>query len=207
MKEREKKMAYEKVKSFKFSKDFRSVEIESASNNVVPLDYNKWSHNITFKTTENMTTSEYVVWWIKGFLDGTLQFNNKNNYIQYVINKYIKDYRWANKHNYKSLNYNTFEIENEEEQKDYENALKKAKETEEKIAYAIINETFKKEMLEKKKQNYVLTNGYNFITKLNKRNANYLNNKEKAQVFNGLQKEQLKENFLIKEHNFYFEEI
>lgn len=200
-------MSYEKIKSFKFSKDFRSVEIVSASNNVVPLDYHKWSHNIGFKATENMTTNEYVAWWIKGFLDGTLQFNNKNNYIQYVVDKFIKDYNWASFYQYKSYNNKTNMIENEEERKDYETKLKQARETEEKIAHAIMNETFKSEMNEKKKELYILTNGYNFITKLNKRNANYLSDREKAQVFNGLQKEQLKNNFLIKSHDFYFEKV
>ena len=71
-------MSYYKVKNISFSKDFRTVNLEGASNNIRPLWYNK----VEIKAKEDETTFDFVKGFANDFLSGGAQtglqlFTNK----------------------------------------------------------------------------------------------------------------------------------
>ena len=77
----EMEMSYSKIKSFRFSKDFKVITVSSASNNVQPLTYYK---QVLYQCDDEKLKDEsvfnWIKYWVKGFLDGTLQFNSQKHY-------------------------------------------------------------------------------------------------------------------------------
>ena len=209
-------MSYSKVKSFSFMSNFEGVKITSACNNVQPLDYNAWQQlKNSREDLKIMTSKEYVIYWIKGFLDGSLQFNNENNVLYFTMNKVLLENgfnsfqdTWESIYDYKSWDWDSKTFKDENDKIDYENKQAKIQDVYEKIADAIINKKYNGLFSNLKKESYVLKNANGcFITSLSRSSYRYLGNQSKAKVFTGLQKETLKHHFAITRDHFNFEVI
>lgn len=209
-------MSYEKVRSFSFMKDFKGVVIVSSCNNISPLSYHKWQQ---LKDSRDelrvMTSQEYVVYWIKGFLDGNLQFNNKDNVIQFTIDKVLKDYgfsshqdTWDDHYMYKSWSYDLKDFTDQNEKQVYIQKREKIEEVYNMIAHAIINKTYNGLYNNLKKEKYYLKYLDNcYITSLSNRSFRYEGSKRNAKVFTAIQKETLMNNFAITKYGCKFEAI
>lgn len=206
-------MSYQKVKSFSFSKDFRTITAISASNNCHPLDYGK----SIIQAKEEETTNDFIKIWVGDIIGGGLQFNNKTHYIQYVIDiilakNNIKSNRmlWASPYDYNAdyhYDTNKFIYKNKEDEKAYQAAKTKSEEIKEEITQAILNGSLKKRYKELKKEKYVLTNGYSFLTRKGSRSFDYSGEKTRAKIFNGLSLLSLKNYYAITNYNYHFEKL
>ncbi len=206
-------MSYEKVQSFSFLNDFTSLKMVYASSNVYPLQY--FEHKA--KKDDDETKQDFVKKWIKDFIDGSLQFNNKNNLLWFTIIKTLKEY---NKNCIQDLWLNEWDfggkyIYDEKrfiyQEENGEIRFKEYQEEREMIINDIVNNImaskFKKDFSELKSQKYVLTNGSCYIVSNGKTSFKYAANKDKAKIFNGLQKELLLDFFAITKYKYQFELI
>lgn len=206
-------MSYEKVKSFSFNKDFTSFKCIAACNNVRPLDYYTYER----QAEPGQTANDFVKYWIKCFISGTFQMNNENNIIDFTINQVLKEHDkksirdlWITEYDFQAkynYNENKWIWQNEDDQEQFENAKAEKEKILNEIAKAIISKKYNKLFNALKKEKYVLTNGYCYITSNGQRSFRYLGQKERAKKFNGLQKESMQNYFAITKHNYHFEMI
>ena len=204
-------MSYEKVKSFSFSKDFRTLTTTSASSNCFPIDYNK----CISQAKEDITTHDFIKMWVDTIIGGTLQFNNKNHYIQFVIDTIltknsIESHRtlWAAPYDFNaefSQELKKYVFENTEDETAYHAAKQKAEAIKEEITTAILNGSLKNRYKELKKEKYLLTDGYSYLTSKGNRGFRSSGSKDRAKIFNGLNLTTMKSYFAITKYNYHFE--
>ena len=189
-------MSYEVVVSFSWNKDFRGVKGKYYSSNVSPK-YPYYDYNV--KAKDEITTLDYVKSWVRDIIGCSIQFSNRTHktlithYL--VLKKYgITSFRelWYSAFDYESYGYDkesgNFKFANPDDEKAYQKKLDYKDKIETEIALAIINDSFKREIRELRKEKYVLTNGGIFIVKLNKRGYRYTNELNRhVKVFNGLE--------------------
>lgn len=209
-------MSYEKVQSFSFMKDFKGIKMVYASNNIRPLTYSKWEQlKDSRDDLKVMTKQEYVKYWIKGFLDGSLQFDNRNNIIQFTIDTVLKNYgftnnqeTWDDYYMYKSWSYDLKDFTDQNEKQEYNQKREKVEEVYNAIAHAIINKTYNGLYNNLKKEKYYLKYLDNcYITSLSNKSFRYEGSQRNAKVFTAIQKETLMNNFAITKYNCKFEAI
>jgi len=212
-------MSYSKIKSFSFSKDFKIVKVTSACNNVQPLSYYK--QVLEHKNDEKLkddSVFNWVKYWIKGFLDGGLQFNNQKHYINFVINKTMKDNDilssqelWASPYDYYAKYDRAIEkwiFPDDEKEKEYNKAVLKREMIENEITNNIIYNTYKELYNQLKKDKFYLTNGYNFITSNGQRSFKYSGSAaSNKKVFSGLDKINMIDYFAIKNYGYHFQVV
>jgi len=216
-------MSYSKVKSFSFSKDFKTVKINRADGRTFPIYYYKNIYSYEDYKDRYDSVFAWVKRWFEDFIDGVLQFNNKKNYIDFVINKTLEDIKktyndlYVSVYNYKTI-YNDSKQEyifiKESEKKEYDNKIKIRDNIYNKIINNFITHKYKKEYNNLKKEKYYLTNGYNYIISNGKKSFKYsgltLFNGEKNQsikIFNGLDKIVLKNYFAITQYGYEFKKV
>jgi hypothetical protein len=193
-------MSYEKMRSFSFSKDFTSFTTVHASNNIYPLDYYKTVVN----KKDDKTVLDFVSGTIAIFMGRSYQMNNKNNIIDYMINKYEQVYKSSEAFNdYINCNWR------DEKEKDrlYNIYVSKTKECSKAIANSLIKNEYKAEFNNLKKEKYYLKYLGNYVTSFSNRSFRYLNSKNSAKIFTGIQKETLKNHFIVTEYNCVFEKV
>jgi hypothetical protein len=213
-------MSYEKVRSFNFSKDFKNLSLCYAANNVRPLAYYKQNFSFEDEKDKDITVFEWVKKWIKYIIEGSLQFDNKNHFVNFTINQTLKDNNiesnrclWITEFDYNG----EYDYENEKWLWQNENdhiAFNEAKENrikiENLITHNVINNTYKKLYKELKSKKYYLKNNNNlYVKSLRQKSYRYIGkyNISKAMIFNGLQKEFWKNHFSITRDHYYFEEV
>jgi Arc/MetJ-type ribon-helix-helix transcriptional regulator len=199
-------------------KDFTGVKVTSACNNVFPLDYRKSEIlKDSNEKTKKMTTVEYIIYWIEGFLDGTLQFNNKSNLIQFTIDRVLEDNKfnnhretWILESDYASWDWETRTLKDENDRIDFEEKKKRIELIKKQIADALITKKYAKVFRDMKNKKYYLKNNNNvYISNLSQHKYRYVGiyNINLAKQFTGIKKEELKNHFAITRDNFYFEEV
>ena len=212
-------MSYSKIKSFSFSKDFKVITVSSASNNVQPLTYYKQVlDQCDDEKLKDESVFKWVKYWVKGFLDGTLQFNSQKHYINFIIEKTMQENDisshkelWASPYDfYASYDYDIkiWNFPDDEKEKEYKAAVLKREKIENEMTSNIINNTYKELYKNLKKEKFYLTNGYNFITSNGKRSFKY-SGKESQNIkrFNGLDKIAMSNYFAIKNYGYSFQEV
>ena len=212
-------MSYSKIKSFSFSKDFKVITVTSASNNCHPLTYYKQVlDQCNDEKLKDESVFNWVKYWVKGFIDGGLQFNNQKHYINFVIEKtMIKNdvssigKLWASEYDFNAkYDYDNHKwIWKDEKSKEaYNKAVLKRERIENEMTNNIINNTYKELYKNLKKEKFCLTNGYNFITSSGKRSFKY-SGKEAQNIkqFNGLDKIAMSNYFAIKNYGYSFQEV
>ena len=197
-------------------KNFEGVNITSACNNIRPLEYNTWAQlKNNYDGTKNMTTTEYVIYWIKAFLDGSLQFVNKNNVLSFTINKVLSENNisdiqetWDDIYTYPSWSWDTKTLTDINDQINYKNKKEKIQKIYKQIALSIINKTYNSLFNTLKKESYILKNKNDcYISSLSSYSYRYLSSQNKAKKISGLQKETLKNHFAIIRDGFSFVKV
>jgi len=212
-------MSYSKIKSFSFSKDFKTVSVSSASNNVQPLTYYKQVlDQCDDEKLKDESVFKWVKYWVKGFIDGGLQFNSQKHYINFIIEKTMQENDissirelWASEYDYNGkYNYelHIWNFPDDGSKEKYNQAVLKRETIENEMTSNIINNTYKKLYKNLKKEKFYLTNGYNFITSSGKRSFKY-SGKESQNIkqFNGLDKIAMSNYFAIKNYGYSFQEV
>lgn len=182
-------MSYEIMSAFSFSKDFRSVKGSSACNNVQP----RTQYPFTHEAKEDVATLDYVKSWVKDIIGGSLQFQNKNHKINVIVQLSLRKHRkedvrsfWVSQFDFKSFTYGKG-FSDKEEEKEYHAFKEEENNFYEFIALGIMNDTFKDEIKNLKKEEYILTNYDSFITKYTKKGFRSCHKIEYAKVINGIE--------------------
>lgn len=217
-------MSYYKVKSFSFSKDFRSAKINAATNNIRPL----WYNTTEIKAKENETTFDFVYGLVNDFLSGGLQFNDKKHYINYVIESYVSnsglDSLYTSPRDFGATlkEDSTGELErdfegnfiwvypNKEKEQEYNIQLEKIEQLKNTITNTILNGTLKKDYNEAKKEKYYLIRDFGYPEYVCKNTSSGFyrtSNINYAKVFNGLDVFFMKDSFIKTTYNFDFVKI
>ena len=212
-------MSYSKIKSFSFSKDFKTVKVTSACNNVHPLSYYKQVlEQKDNKKLKDSTVYEWVKSWIKDFLDGGLQFNNKKHYINFVINKTMQDNNilssqelWASPYDFNAkydYDLEKWIFPDDKKEKEYNQAVLKREMIENEITKNIIYNTYRSLYNQLKKDKFYLTNDYQFITSNGLRSFKYSGkDASNKKVFSGLDKMNMIDYFAIKNYGYHFQKV
>lgn len=217
-------MSYYKVKNISFSKDFRKVKMEAASNNIRPL----WYINREFKAEEDETTFDFVKSFVNNFLAGVLKINDKKHYINYVINYYLENKginaTWLYELDFGAVykkdengkrardeNGNfIIEFVNDEDYKkwmEYKDWVEKVKAN---ITNAILNNNLKKQYnnLKKEKHYLVYMRSYPEFVKKNSSKGFYrTSNIDYAKQFNGLDAVMMQDSYILIQYGFEFVKV
>lgn len=198
-------------------KDYSGIRVVSAPNNVYPLDYHAWQQNRSDREDlQKMTDIEYITYWIRGFIDGDLQFNNKDNLLQFTIDQTLREngkesHRelWVSQYDYESWNWDIKDFTDPEDRIRFEASKQERDHIIESIAINYKNRTYSKVYQAAKKERYYLKNSlYNdcYIVSLGDRSYRY-GSKNRARTFSGIQKEKYINHFSIERDHFFFEKI
>lgn len=207
-------MSYQKIKSFTFDKDFLGLRCETACNNIRPLMYGTFKERKDdHPKTAEMSPVEYVAHYVQGFVWGELQFNNKSNLIQYTIDKTLQEFgfkdgedTWNSVHDFASWDHETQSFKDNADRVKYEEKEKRFQDFLTATAQYIISGFYKEQFTETKKEVFVLTDGFSFISKLNDSKFTY-GTINAAKRFNGLQKTQFQGHFSITKYGYYFQKV
>lgn len=217
-------MSYYKVKNISFSKDFRTVKMKAASNNIQPL----WYIEREFKAKDDETTFDFVKSFVNDFLDGNFKINDKKHYINYVINYYLENKginaTWLYELDFGAVykkdengkrardENGSFIIEfvNDEEYKkwvEYKDWVEKVKIN---ITNAILNNSLKKQYnnLKKEKHYLVYMNSYpEFVKKKRSKSFYKTRDVNYAKMFNGLDVMIMQDSYILTGYGFEFVKV